>query len=125
MVWSTVQDHGGGINVESSEKGTSFALYFPVSTDGEPETRKEQTDLATLQGKGESILVVDDEPQQRDIAIVNRVVLRQSVDLMSGILRSEAAMSRLSSFAKDQFAGTAFRAQVVRATCISFRNINI
>ncbi|MBU4236793.1 MAG: response regulator [Proteobacteria bacterium] len=68
VVWSTVQDHGGGINVESSEKGTSFALYFPVSTDGEPETRKEQTDLATLQGKGESILVVDDEPQQRDIA---------------------------------------------------------
>jgi hypothetical protein len=37
----------------------------------------------------------------RDIAIVNRVVLRQSVDLMSGILRSEAAMSRLSSFAKE------------------------
>lgn len=37
----------------------------------------------------------------RDVAIVNRVVLRQSVDLMSGILRSEAAMARLSSFAKE------------------------
>ncbi|MFH2123734.1 MAG: cache domain-containing protein [Pseudomonadota bacterium] len=68
VVWSTVQDHGGGISVESSERGTSFTLYFPASTDGEPEARKEQTDLATLQGKGESILVVDDEPQQRDIA---------------------------------------------------------
>jgi hypothetical protein len=38
---------------------------------------------------------------ERDAAIINRVVLRQSVDLMSGILRSEAAMSRLSSFAKE------------------------
>lgn len=68
VVWSTIQDHAGGIRVESSDKGTTFTLYFPVSTNGEAKTRKQLTDLALLHGNGESILVVDDEPQQRDIA---------------------------------------------------------
>ncbi len=31
VVWNTVHDHNGYINVESSEKGTAFELYFPVT----------------------------------------------------------------------------------------------
>ena len=31
VVWNTVQDHKGYINVKSSEKGTVFELYFPVT----------------------------------------------------------------------------------------------
>lgn len=38
---------------------------------------------------------------ERDKAIVRRVVLRQSVDLMSGILRSDTVMAKLSAFAKE------------------------
>jgi hypothetical protein len=38
---------------------------------------------------------------ERDVVIVKRVVLRQSVDLMSGILRSDSVMAKLSSFAKE------------------------
>lgn len=38
---------------------------------------------------------------ERDRTIVRRVVLRQSVDLMSGILRSESVMAKLSMFAKE------------------------
>jgi len=30
VVWNTVQDHNGYINVESSDTGTAFDLYFPV-----------------------------------------------------------------------------------------------
>lgn len=42
-----------------------------------------------------------DSMSSREATIVNRVVLRQSVDLMSGILRSETAMAKLSSFARE------------------------
>ena len=70
VVWSTVQDHGGSITVESSDKGTTFTLYFSVFTDKNRETPavKPQSEISLLRGNGERILVVDDEPQQRDIA---------------------------------------------------------
>ena len=68
VVWGTVKDHNGYIDVESTKgKGTTFTLYFPV-------TRKEQGKDETLisiedyRGRGESILIVDDVKQQRDIA---------------------------------------------------------
>ena len=68
VVWGTVKDHKGYIHVESSlGSGTIFKLYFPV-------TRKQQAqhqydkNAVDYQGKGESVLVVDDAPQQRDIA---------------------------------------------------------
>ena len=31
VVWNTVQDHNGYIDIKSSEKGTVFELYFPVT----------------------------------------------------------------------------------------------
>jgi PAS domain S-box-containing protein len=68
VVWGTVKDHKGYIDIESAPgKGTRFTLYFPV-------TRKELAeDNATFQiqdymGNGESILVVDDIDEQRHIA---------------------------------------------------------
>jgi len=67
VVWSTMEDHNGKITVESSEKGTCFELYFPISR----EKRIVQPDSAStekLTGNSEHILVVDDEPQLRDIA---------------------------------------------------------
>ncbi len=68
VVWGTVKDHKGYIDVQSSVgKGATFMLYFPV-------TRKEITKDESLisiedyMGRGESILVVDDVKEQRDIA---------------------------------------------------------
>ena len=94
VVWGTVKDHKGYIDVQSTEgkarpprlsardlpamrvrkarragggQGTTFTLYFPV-------TRKELTkdrSLVSIQdymGKGESILVVDDVEEQKEIA---------------------------------------------------------
>ncbi len=66
VVWNTVQDHNGGIKVTSSDKGTSFELYFP-STREELSENLEKIDIDELQGHGEHILVVDDEVQQQDI----------------------------------------------------------
>jgi two-component system, cell cycle sensor histidine kinase and response regulator CckA len=67
VVWNTVQDHNGYINVETSEKATTFELYFPVTRDDIAE-EKEPVGLEEYMGHGEKILVVDDEENQREIA---------------------------------------------------------
>ena len=67
VVWNTVQDHNGGVLVNSSSKGTTFELYFPAcreETALPPESKSENS----LRGHGEKILIVDDQQQQRDIA---------------------------------------------------------
>jgi len=67
VVWNTVQDHEGYINVKSSENGTIFELYFPVTREA-VNAEKEEISLKDYLGHGEKILVVDDEENQRDIA---------------------------------------------------------
>ncbi len=67
VVWGTVKDHNGYIDVESTEgRGTTFTLYFPV-TRKSLEDRSE-TSLEDYMGKGEAILIVDDVEEQRRIA---------------------------------------------------------
>jgi len=67
VVWNTIRDHNGYIDVKSSEKGTTFTLYIPV-------TRKElsehttATSLDDIKGSKEQILVIDDVPEQREVA---------------------------------------------------------
>ncbi len=68
IVWGTVKDHKGYIDVESIEgKGTIFTLYFPVTRQ---EIVEDTTHLFTkdYMGNGESILVVDDMEVQRHVA---------------------------------------------------------
>jgi two-component system, cell cycle sensor histidine kinase and response regulator CckA len=68
VVWGTVKDHEGYINVESKEgKGTTVTLYFPVTRE---DITLEQVSVsaAEFMGNGESILVVDDVKEQRELA---------------------------------------------------------
>jgi two-component system, cell cycle sensor histidine kinase and response regulator CckA len=67
VVWNTVQDHDGYINVRSGDKGTVFELYFPVTRD-EVMVSKEDVLFEDYLGHGQKILVVDDEKTQREIA---------------------------------------------------------
>jgi PAS domain S-box-containing protein len=83
VVWGTVKDHKGYIDIESSEgKGTAFTLYIPA-------TRKELSrhqgllSSSAYQGKGEKILVVDDVESQREIASVIMTQLGYSVTAVS------------------------------------------
>ena len=74
IVWNCMQDHGGTVAVQSGEQGTTFTLYFPVKTEEDSnvedqEINKDADVDLELRGNGERILVVDDEAQQRDIAI--------------------------------------------------------
>ena len=67
VVWNSMQDHDGYINVNTSEKGTEFELYFPVTRE-EVAAEEEEVPLEDYLGHGEKILVVDDEERQREIA---------------------------------------------------------
>jgi CheY-like chemotaxis protein len=67
VVWGTVKDHHGYIELESKPgEGSSFTLYFPSSL--EETDPKEITYIEDYRGKGETILVVDDVKEQREIA---------------------------------------------------------
>ncbi len=66
IVKNSVQDHGGDILLTSSTEGTTFSLYFPTTRTQIDTTSPQKIPL--LQGKGEKVLVVDDEALQRDIA---------------------------------------------------------
>ncbi|MDD2462998.1 MAG: response regulator [Desulfobulbus sp.] len=68
VVWNTVHDHGGFIDVVSSNRGSMFALYFPASK-AEIHTPAKPAPMAPhYQGNGEHVLVVDDQKSQREIA---------------------------------------------------------
>ena len=68
VVWGTVKDHDGYIDVQSElGEGTAFTLYFPITRKKLP-TEKPDILADMYMGKGESILVVDDVKQQREIA---------------------------------------------------------
>jgi PAS domain S-box-containing protein len=82
VVWRTINDHKGYIDVKSKEmEGTTFELYFPA-------TRKEVSikktslipDSEKIKGNGEKILVVDDEKDQRELLSMLLTKLGYSVD---------------------------------------------
>ena len=68
VVWGTVKDHNGYIDVQSTEgKGTTFTLYFPITREKLPEADSHLA-IESYSGNGESILIVDDVEEQRNIA---------------------------------------------------------
>jgi len=67
VVWNTIQDHDGYLDVRSSEKGTMFELFFPA-TRKQAAAEKEESLLEDYRGNGEKILIIDDEASQREIA---------------------------------------------------------
>ncbi len=78
IVWNTMQDHNGTVTVRSGESGTKFSLYFPV-TDLDILFSQEKIEINTIKGSYESILVVDDNEQQLDIAKQILIALNYAV----------------------------------------------
>ncbi len=66
VVWNVVQDHNGYINVISSEKGTTFNVYLPV-TRQQAKVHAADPAISEIRGNGQSILVIDDAESQRFI----------------------------------------------------------
>jgi len=68
VVWGTVKDHKGYIDIQSAKgKGATFTLYFPATRKELPKD-KSLLSIEDYVGKGESVLVVDDVEEQREIA---------------------------------------------------------
>ena len=68
IVWGTVKDHNGYIDVQTEVgEGTTFTLYFPVTRE-ELIAQQQKVPIEQYMGKGESVLVVDDIAEQREIA---------------------------------------------------------
>jgi signal transduction histidine kinase/ActR/RegA family two-component response regulator len=83
IVWNSVKDHEGYIFMDSVKgKGTTFDLYFPITYEPLPK-KKGRPSLPLISGKGESILVVDDVKEQRDIAEKILTMLGYSVAVKS------------------------------------------
>lgn len=68
IVANTMQDHGGKIRLNSSEDGSSFALFFPTLKQVQDVLADDIDKGEIQQGKGEKILIIDDDTTQRDIA---------------------------------------------------------
>ena len=83
VVWNTVTGHDGYIHVESGSGGTGFELYFPITRESVSEQEK-PLDLKQYQGRGEKVLVVDDELDQRVIAVDILSKLGYQADAVSG-----------------------------------------
>ncbi|WP_163339029.1 response regulator [Desulfopila sp. IMCC35008] len=91
VVWGTVKDHQGYIDFESHEnKGSRFTLYFPVTRKISDDSKAQK--LETYLGNGESILVVDDVEEQREIASAILTALGYRVDSVES---GEAAIKYL------------------------------
>ncbi len=98
VVWGTVKDHHGYINVESVEgKGTTFTLYFPVTREEEA-AEQAAASAAEYMGKGESILVVDDVKEQLELACLMLKKMNYSV---AGVRSGEEAVEHLKKNRAD------------------------
>lgn len=82
VVWGTIKDHSGYIDVQSMEgKGSRFDLYFPGTRKSIVE-KKVEVPLEEIKGN-EKILLVDDVEQQRQIASLILKRLGYTVEAVS------------------------------------------
>lgn len=83
IVWGAVQDHKGYIDITSVEgKGTVFELYFPLTRE-KIGKENQRIVIDEYKGRNESILVVDDSEDQREIAAKILSRLNYSVHIVS------------------------------------------
>jgi CheY-like chemotaxis protein len=98
VVWGTVRDHNGYINIHSKlGEGTAIDVYFPA-TRRSVAVRETSVDPAMIKGSGEKILVVDDIPEQLVIAKGMLTSLNYRVEIVKS---GEAAIEYLKHNACD------------------------
>lgn len=71
VVWGTIKDHEGYLDIESCpDKGTTISLFFPIASQDTSTYQQESAENKPLDhGSGQSVLVVDDKAEQREIGV--------------------------------------------------------
>ena len=70
VVYGIVNEHGGWINVTTAPgKGSAFRIYVPAFRGPENDERFMTPSLQDFRGDGQRILLVEDEPELRKLAI--------------------------------------------------------
>ncbi len=97
IVWNVVRDLKGYFNITADKRGTTFELYFPVTRAKTP-NKTSLLSITDYQGKGETVLVVDDVESQRHIACeMLRILGYEAIAVSSG----EAAVEYLTTHSVD------------------------
>lgn len=98
VVWGTVKDHSGYIDIQSEpDQGTRATIYLPSTKEHRMQTRAPES-VDNLIGDGERILVVDDVEEQREIA--TGMLTRLGYDVAS-VSSGEAAVDYVSQHRVD------------------------
>jgi two-component system, cell cycle sensor histidine kinase and response regulator CckA len=98
VVWGTVKDHQGIIDVDSVEgRGTTFTLYFPATRQQIASDDPERS-IADYMGNNETILIVDDVEEQRKIATG---MLKKLGYQVASVASGEEAVSYMRHHAAD------------------------
>jgi PAS domain S-box-containing protein len=98
VVWGTIQDHHAYLNVESSEgSGTTFYIYFPTTREAKHADRQVVPVEAYL-GNGQSVVVVDDIREQRELTNGLLTKLNYSVTTLAS---GEEAVDYMGGHAAD------------------------
>ncbi len=98
VVWGMIKDHKGYIDVHSVQnEGTTFTLYFPVTRKQLP-ARADSLSMEDYMGSGETVLVVDDVKEQREIA---SQMLRKLGYIVSSVSSGDEAVEYLSRNSVD------------------------
>jgi CheY-like chemotaxis protein len=91
IVWAAVEDHMGFIDIDSQVGlGTTVRLYFPATLEKQTFPRPSGSN-GLASGKGEKILIVDDNLEHRDIA--SRMLTRLGYEV-AGVENGEAAIAK-------------------------------
>lgn len=99
VVWGTVTDHDGYIDVQSAIGiGTVFTLYFPAPNTLPTIKVSLSPKFLDYMGSGESILVIDDVAEQREIACA---MLAQLGYTAHSVCSGEKALVHLQQYPAD------------------------